>query len=236
MNILITGASKGIGYEVALYLARTGAHNIIAVARQERLLDKLRDQIELESSLSKLLVCPMDLQEGDYSSLLQWLQQLGSLDAILANAGGLIHKSFMETSTDEWNQMLQLNLLAQVSLLQNCYPYLCKAPGSPHVVLIGSMGGMQGSKKFPGLAAYSVSKGALAVLGECLAEEWKQDHIQVNTLCLGAVNTDMLSTAFPGYIAPVSAAEMGKFIGNFLLEAGTVMSGKIIPVSLSDPD
>ena len=110
------------------------------------------------------------------------------------------------------------------------------AAGKAHVVIIGSMGGLQGSKKFPGLSAYSAAKGALAILTECLAEEWKQVGISVNCLCLGAVNTEMLDEAFPGYKAPVNAADMARFIGDFALSAHDFMNGRILPVALSDPD
>ncbi len=103
------------------------------------------------------------------------------------------------------------------------------------VINIGSMGGYPGSSKFPGLSIYSSVKGALATLSECLAEELKEYHIKVNCLALGAVQTEMLEKAFPGYVAPVSPAEMAAFIQNFILETSKCMNGKVIPVSLNTP-
>lgn len=97
------------------------------------------------------------------------------------------------------------------------------------------MGGFQGSSKFPGLTAYSVSKGALAILTECLSEELKNPKIITNCLCLGAVQTEMLNKAFPGFDAPVKPSHMGSYIGNFLIEGAQFYNGKILPVALNNP-
>ena len=97
------------------------------------------------------------------------------------------------------------------------------------------MGGFQGSSKFPGLSLYSASKGAVAVLTEAMAEEFKDEGISVNCLALGAVQTEMLEEAFPGYKAPLSADEMGKYIAGFALTGNRYFNGKILPVSVSTP-
>jgi NAD(P)-dependent dehydrogenase (short-subunit alcohol dehydrogenase family) len=97
------------------------------------------------------------------------------------------------------------------------------------------MGGFQGSMKFSGLTAYSTSKAALCSFTELFAEEYKNTHIKMNCLCLGAVQTEMLEEAFPGYQAPINPAEMAKFIVNFAEINGDFMNGKVIPVSLSNP-
>jgi NAD(P)-dependent dehydrogenase (short-subunit alcohol dehydrogenase family) len=97
------------------------------------------------------------------------------------------------------------------------------------------MGGVQGSSKFPGLSAYSSSKSALSGLTECLAEELKTKNIAVNCLALGAVQTEMLAKAFPGYKAPVTPSQMAEFICDFALKGQHFFNGKIIPVSSSTP-
>jgi NAD(P)-dependent dehydrogenase (short-subunit alcohol dehydrogenase family) len=111
-------------------------------------------------------------------------------------------------------------------------PFLQK--GS-HVVTISSMGGIQGSMKFPGLAAYSSSKGAVITLSELLAEEYKEQGITFNVLALGAVQTEMLAEAFPGYQAPISAAEMAEYIVDFTLTGNKYYNGKVLEVSSSNP-
>ena len=70
---------------------------------------------------------------------------------------------------------------------------------------ISSMGGVQGSSKFPGLSLYSAAKGAVCVFTESLSTEWVQRGIAVNALALGAVQTEMLDEAFPGFQAPVQS-------------------------------
>ena len=97
------------------------------------------------------------------------------------------------------------------------------------------MGGFQGSAKFKGLSIYSAAKGALNILTECLAEEFNEVGIKVNSLALGSVNTEMLQQAFPGYKAMVQPQEMALYIKNFAETAHHYLNGKIIPVSLTTP-
>ena len=126
------------------------------------------------------------------------------------------------------------NFYGPAHLLQMLRPFLQKAEKA-HVLNIGSMGGYQGSSKFPGLLAYSVSKAAIATLTECLAEEWKDSGVAVNCLALGAVQTEMLAEAFPGMQAPVSSAQMGGFLSYFALQGHHFFNGKVLPVSVSTP-
>ena len=108
-------------------------------------------------------------------------------------------------------------------------------PNGSHIVNISSMGGFQGSVKFPGLSAYSTSKAALCSFTELFAEEYKDSGIKMICLCLGAVQTEMLEEAFPGFKAPHSPEEMASFIYTFATTQGDFMNGKIIPVSQSTP-
>ena len=94
---------------------------------------------------------------------------------------------------------------------------------------------LQGSAKFPGLTAYSSSKAAIAGLTECLAEELKDKNISVNCLAIGAVQTEMLEEAFPGYKAPLSPKQMAEYIFDFALKGHQYYNGKILPVSSSTP-
>ena len=125
-----------------------------------------------------------------------------------------------------------MNVFGVVELTQICIPYLKK--GS-HVVTVSSMGGVQGSLKFPGLAAYSSAKGAVITLSELLAEEYKEQGIAFNVLALGAVQTEMLEEAFPGYQAPVEAHEMAEYIFNFAATSQKFYNGKVLSVSGSNP-
>jgi NAD(P)-dependent dehydrogenase (short-subunit alcohol dehydrogenase family) len=126
----------------------------------------------------------------------------------------------------------KVNVFGVANLTRICLPFLKK--GS-HVVTISSMGGIQGSLKFAGLAAYSSSKGAVITLSELLSEEYKEQGIAFNVLALGSVQTEMLQEAFPGYQAPLSAKEMADYIYDFSLNGNKYYNGKVLQVSSSTP-
>lgn len=227
MNIVITGASRGIGYQTALILAGAG-HVVIAVSRSKEGLEKLKDASQ--GAPGKIIPLVFDLESGDMKILSATINKnIGSIDVLLNNAGAIINKPFETISDAELLQVYKVNVLSVFSITRELLP-LMKA-GS-HVVNISSMGGYQGSSKFAGLSAYSSSKGALTVLSECLAEELKPMNISVNCLCLGAVQTEMLSLAFPGFKAPIEAAKMAAFIADFAITGQRYFNGKILPVSL----
>ncbi len=148
------------------------------------------------------------------------------------NAGSLLFKPFVETTQEDFESIYRVNVFGIANLTRICVPYLQK--GS-HVVTISSMGGIQGSLKFPGLAAYSSSKGAVITLSELLAEEYKEKGIAFNVLALGAVQTEMLEEAFPGYQAPIKADEMAEYIFNFTLTGNKYFNGKVLQVSSTNP-
>ena len=133
---------------------------------------------------------------------------------------------------DDFENIYKVNVFGVANLTRICLPYLQK--GS-HVVTISSMGGVQGSLKFAGLAAYSSSKGAVITLSELLAEEYKERGISFNVLALGSVQTEMLAEAFPGYQAPISAGEMANYIYDFTLTGNKYFNGKVLQVSSTNP-
>lgn len=225
---VITGASRGIGYEVCQKLADEG-HHTIAVARSKNRLKKL-----VKTNEQFIHSIPTDLtDEKAVNSLVNKIKsQFQHVDILINNAGALINKPFKELSLADWRSQIESNLISAVNVTNQLLPLFNK---NAHIVNISSMGGFQGSAKFPGLAAYSVSKGALSILTECLAVELADNSIKANALCLGAVQTDMLEAAFPGIEAPVSPKEMGTYIANFALNGSTVYNGKVLPLSLQDP-
>ncbi len=229
-TILITGASSGVGYQTALQLAEKG-HTIIALARNVELLNQLSS-----SSHGNIHSFPHDLSQLNFDTLLPFLNEksITKIDVLINNAGQLVNNSFEKTTSAELIGAYNTNVFAPYLLIQAVLPLL-KNSNNPHIINISSVGGIQGSVKFAGLSAYSSSKGALSILTECLAEEFKEINIKVNCLALGAVNTEMLAKAFPGYKAPLSAAEMGNYVTWFTENGHQYFNGKIIPVALSTP-
>lgn len=223
-NIIITGTSRGIGYELALQFANAG-HQVLAISRNTP--QTLMEHPNV-SCLSLDISVAEDLIQVEKFIAHTWKK----VDVLLHNAGSLLHKPFDQINTEEFQSVYKVNVFAVAELTKICIPFMQK--GS-HVVTISSMGGIQGSTKFAGLAAYSSSKGAVITLSEVLAEEYKERGIAFNVLALGAVNTEMLQEAFPGYEAPISAKEMADYIFNFALTGNAYYNGKVLQVSSSTP-
>jgi short-subunit dehydrogenase len=231
MNIIITGGSTGIGKQTALYLAADKSNIVLITGRVEKSLAKVSSSAE-NRNISYIV--------SDFSTLHQSIGVLkskvisliGSVDILINNAGCLHAKDFADTTMDEAKEMMEVNFFAPALIIRTLIPYINKGG---HIVNISSMGGFQGSEKFRGLSYYSASKAALSCLSECLAKELKETGISINCLALGSVQTEMLKSAFPGYVAPVSASDMGRYIGNFALTGNRFQNGKVIPVALSTP-
>ncbi|VXA94041.1 Short-chain dehydrogenase [Flavobacterium sp. 9AF] len=224
-NIIITGTSRGIGLELALQFANQG-HQVLAISR------KVSKQL-IENSNVTCLSIDISNQE-ELNQVKQFLEKSwkNKVDVLIHNAGLLIAKPFSELTPRDFEQVYKVNVFAVAELTKICIPFMQK--GS-HVVTISSMGGIQGSMKFPSLAAYSSSKGAVITLSELLAEEYKEKGIAFNVLALGAVNTEMLQEAFPGYQAPLSAKEMANYIFDFSLTGNKYYNGKVLQVSSTTP-
>lgn len=236
MNIIVTGASRGIGYELVKYFSGKGGHRIIATARNASKLDELEKQCLMKNPSAEVHTFALDL--NDKTAVLNLLKEVkarfGVADLLINNAGAIVNKPFSEISLEDLSYVYNTNVFAVIGLIQGLLPLMNTAERS-HIVNISSMGGYQGSAKFAGLSAYSSSKAALACLTECLAEEFKERNTAFNCLALGAAQTEMLEEAFPGYKAPLSAAAMAEFIAEFGLNGQRFMNGKIIPVSMSTP-
>jgi NAD(P)-dependent dehydrogenase (short-subunit alcohol dehydrogenase family) len=223
-NIIITGTSRGIGYELALQFANAG-HQVLALSR--KIPQTLLGHQNI-TCLSVDLSNEIELQKVTDFITSTWKK----VDILVHNAGALLLKPFAETTQNDFENIYKVNVFGVANLTRVALPFLQK--GS-HVVTISSMGGIQGSLKFAGLSAYSSSKGAVITLSELLAEEYKERGIAFNVLALGAVNTEMLQEAFPGYDAPLSAVEMANYIYDFALTANKYYNGKVLEVSSTNP-
>jgi 3-oxoacyl-[acyl-carrier protein] reductase len=232
MLIIITGASKGIGFEMVKLLSKRANTLVIAISRNTESLDKLIEKKNAHSIL------PVKADITNPLHLKKILKTVSSLklkvDILINNAGHIVNKPFERISLAELQSVYSTNVLAPFMLIQTLLPAM-NPKRRAHILNISSMGGFQGSSKFPGLSAYSSSKSALSGLTECLAEEFKNRNISVNCLALGAVQTEMLGKAFPGYKAPLGPAEMAEFISDFAINGQRYFNGKILPVSLSNP-
>ncbi len=230
MIVLISGVSRGIGRSLVEHCCNSNEFTkVIGVTRNAAALD------DLEALYDNFKGIPFDLQNGNFSELNNLLRrEVDSLDFVVNNAGALVNKPFLEWESEDFDKVYGVNIIGASKLLQITIP-LMEESKEAHVLNISSMGGVQGSAKFPGLSGYSSSKGALQVLTECLAEEYKDQGISFNCISLGAVQTEMLQEAFPGYQAPVQPDDMARFIKNTLLSAHKIYNGKNLCASKSTP-
>lgn len=236
MNIIITGASRGIAYQTVLKLLENPNNQLISISRNAQGLDKLQKEAENLGFAERLFIFEGDITEENPSFIEEIQKQFKQIDILINNAALLVNLPFEKTSLKEWRKIFEINIFGVVKMTQAFLPLMGQnANHKSHIVNIGSMGGFQGSSKFAGLSAYSSSKAALANLTECLAEELKDRNIAVNCLALGAVQTEMLKEAFPDYQAPTSSQEMAEFIANFSTKGHHYQNGKVIPISISTP-
>ena len=222
-TIVVTGASKGIGFEIVSFLVDQG-HIVYALSR------------DIKALVASEKLHPISIDLTDEESIIKFAEQLNSdqisIDALINNAGSLINQSFSTTTKNDFEAIYRVNVFGLASITRLLLP-LISSKG--HVVNISSMGGIGGSAKFPGLSAYSSSKGAVNILTELLAEEYKETGPFFNGLALGAVQTEMLAKAFPGFRAPLSVGEIAPYIAQFALTGHQFYNGKILHVSSSTP-
>ena len=210
-NVIITGTSSGIGLELVKIFSKED-FKVISLSRSDLSFKPLNRVRHINFDIT---------DEKSVDNLTH-----------INNAGKLVNKPFEDISRDDLYSVFDVNVFGVFNLIQKLLPFFKK---KSHVVNISSVGGLVGSSKFPGLTAYSSSKGALNILTEVLAEEYAESGPKFNSLSLGSVNTPMLKEAFPGYSAKVNPDEMASFIFNFANTASSIFNGKVIPVSSTNP-
>ena len=224
-NVIITGSSRGIGFELVKIFSEND-FNVITLSRN---IEPISD-LNLKNVKSYYLDISIPDSITKATSFIN--KEFKKIDILINNAGALLNKPFKDTSFEDFESIYKVNVFGVAELIRQLFPYFDK---KSHVINISSIGGIGGSSKFPGLSAYSSSKGALNILTEMLAEEYKDQSISFNTLALGAVQTEMLNEAFPGYKANINPLEMANFIYKFSIEGNNFFNGKIIPVSTTNP-
>ena len=224
MNIVITGCSKGIGFELAKKLSLN--HKVYGVSRDEKQLKLLKKEAAIKDNIQLLV--------GDVTKITKieidnWVNCNG-VDVLINNAGYLVNKPFSEINHSDFLKTMDVNMWGAINMTKLLLDKLNLKAGQ--IINIGSIGGVNYSSKYSGLSLYSSSKGALTILSECLAEEL---DVKVNVLALGAVQTEMLSKAFPGYNADVKPSEMADYIVDFIENGSKILNGQIIKVTKSNP-
>lgn len=224
---LITGVGSGVGKQLVNIFLEQGII-VIGLSRS----DSPFKQVYPESKYHHVKYKIENLNDA-VNSINKITQSIGKINYLINNAGYLIKKPAIQLSTLDLEASFRINsifpfLLVQQLLEVKAFAFLA------HVVNISSMGGVQASKKYPGLLAYSASKAALNIISESMHVEWG-DRLIINTLALGTVNTPMFNSAFPDGKASISDVEAARWIVNFTVNSVNIMAGQIICLKKTDP-
>lgn len=218
-NIVITGASRGIGFATAKLLLEEGAR----VFCYSRTMGKLQEL----SSHGGMVFYPCDF--SSLESIEKILPTLPSnLDGLVINAAYFERKLVQELSLSLWQSHLQVNLNHAFIFVQAAWQALAQARGS--IVLVSSLAGMSFVEKFAGASAYTASKMALTGLGEVIAAEGRDLGIRCNILCPGAVDTEMLRRVYPDFKPNFRAQDIARHILFWLSPLSAPATGNTIPI------
>jgi 3-oxoacyl-[acyl-carrier protein] reductase len=232
-TIIITGISRGLGKSLLLEALKHEHLNVIGISRNTQLVKN-----EFVNSVRKPYLIDFNLSDEreDYTRLVQLIiKEFGTVDYLINNAATINVKPFMEFTSNEIENLYKINVFSVLKLIREISPLMQNKQTRSHIVNISSMGGYQGSIKFPGLSIYASTKAAIANLTEGLAVEFAEKNISINCLAIGAVQTEMLKSAFPDYNGGVKPETMADYVLNFTIRAHQVFNGKILPVSNSTP-
>jgi NAD(P)-dependent dehydrogenase (short-subunit alcohol dehydrogenase family) len=224
---VVTGASRGIGAATAAALAAAGAHVVLA-ARDRGALDGVADRIT--DAGGQATSVPTDVSdEAAVGHLFAEVAAIGRVSVLVCAAGRLTPAPFAETTPAMWNQTLGVNLTGTFLCSRAAFTAMVPA-AEGRILTIGSLSGVYATEKFPGLAAYNVSKYGVIGLTEAIAVEGKQHGISAICLSPGAVDTEMLRRANPALRPGLTPDDVAELIVALLSAPLAAASGANIPL------
>jgi NAD(P)-dependent dehydrogenase (short-subunit alcohol dehydrogenase family) len=224
---LVTGASRGIGAATAVALAAAGAHVVLA-ARDRAALDRVADRIR--ETGGQAVPVPTDVSdEAAVERLYASVERVGPLGALVCAAGVLTPAPFAATTSALWHETLGVNLTGTFLCCRAAFTAMA-ASGQGRILNIASLSGVYATEKFPGLAAYNVSKYGVIGLTEAIAVEGKARGISAVCLSPGAVDTEMLRRANPALRPGLTPGDVAELIVALLDSPLAPVSGANIPL------
>jgi 3-oxoacyl-[acyl-carrier protein] reductase len=224
---VVTGASRGIGAATAAAAAAAGAHVVLA-ARDRRALDGVAGRIQ--DAGGRATPVPTDVSdETAVARLFAEVTRAGQLGALVCAAGVLTPAPFAETTSTMWHETLGANLTGTFLCCRAAFTAMVPA-GEGRIVNIASLSGVYATEKFPGLAAYNVSKYGVIGLTEAIAVEGKEHGISAICLSPGAVDTEMLRRANPALCPGLTPDDVAELIVALLDSPLAAASGANIPL------
>ena len=224
---VVTGASRGIGAATAAAVAAAGAHVVLA-ARDRAALDGVASRIKDAGGLAT--PWPTDVSnDAAVESLFAKVAEVGQLGALVCAAGVLTPAPFAETTPALWDETLGVNLTGAFLCCRAAFTAMAPA-GAGRIVNIASLSGVYATEKFPGLAAYNVSKYGVVGLTEAIAVEGKEHGISAVCLSPGAVDTEMLRRANPALRPGLTPDDVAELIVALLDSPLAALSGANLPL------
>jgi NAD(P)-dependent dehydrogenase (short-subunit alcohol dehydrogenase family) len=224
---LVTGASRGIGAATAEALAGAGARVVLA-ARDTDALERVAQGIREGGGDARAVRADVAVPE-DVDALFAAVDRSGPLAALVCAAAVLTPALFEETTSELWERTLAVNLTGSFLCCRAAFRAM-RAAGEGRMVNIASLSGVYATEKFPGLAAYNVSKYGVIGLTEAIAVEGKPHGISAICLSPGAVDTEMLRRANPELRPGLTPADVGQLIVALLDSPVVAASGANIPL------
>src|SRR5437016_4426244 len=224
---IVTGAGKGIGRATAQAIARAGAHVVLA-SRTASHLDEVAETIRKDGGMAT--PAPTDVgRPDDVDRLFELATGIGQPTALVCAAAVLYNLAFEATDAPTWEETLRINLTGTFRCCRAAFGPMRRAGGG-RIVNLASLSGVYGTEKFPGLAAYNVSKYGVVGLTEAIAVEGRPYDITAICISPGAVDTEMLRRANPQLKPGLTPARVADLIVSLLDGAITPASGANIPL------
>lgn len=210
---VITGGGGGIGRATAQALAKEGTKIALCGGNNIEKLKKTADIIK--ECGAEVFILPGNLLDIDFleNCIDKIAEHFGQIDILINNAGLALNKPFEETTPEDFDTIMSINVRAPFILCQKVLPYLRK---SDHAAII-NISSVVGHKGYVNQAAYAASKHAILGFSKSLANEVYTENIRVHTICPGGVYTDMVKVARPDLtgadmIAPDEIADIILFL------------------------
>ncbi len=225
---VVTGASRGIGAATAQAMAAAGAHVVLA-ARDGSALEGVAGQIRQAGGLATAV--PTDVRNSaEVDRLFAVARESGQVTALVCAAGVLTPAPFAATTCQLWEETIGVNLTGSFLCCRAAFAAMASSGEAGRIVNIASLSGVYATEKFPGLAAYNVSKYGVIGLTEAVAVEGKEHGISAICVSPGAVDTQMLRQANPGLRPGLTPGEVAALILALLDSPLAPASGANIPL------